>query len=103
MRAKQPFFGGRAFPFGVRHVHYLLSFPKKYLQEFIHYGTVAADFHFFLPVFLGLAFADCTIDQPTEFAGIILIGRTFFASLWGALFYDPAGFGLGQVALSPFP
>jgi hypothetical protein len=58
----------------------------------MHYSTLAADIHFFFPVFLGFAFTDCTIDQPTESAGIIFIGWTFFASFRGAFFYDPTWF-----------
>jgi hypothetical protein len=77
-----------------------LFFKAKQLQEIIHYNTFTADFHFFLPVLLGFAFADGAIYQPAESAGIILIGWTFFAALRGAFFYDPTG--LGQVTASSF-
>jgi hypothetical protein len=78
------------------HIKYTLSVLKK----FGHYFTGPAYFHFFFPVFLGLALADRAVDQPAEPAGIVFIGRTFLALFGRAFFYDPAGFA--QFAFASF-
>lgn len=52
---------------------------------------MAADAHLVLPAFFGLALADGAVDEPTEFAGLKLPGRTMIAAAGRAFFHDPAG------------
>ena len=74
---------------------------KRGLEQVRQYFTGSANFHFLLPAFLGLAFADCAVDEPAKLAGLKLPGGAMFASLGGAFFDSPAGFEVFLVDSGP--
>jgi hypothetical protein len=63
----------------------------------------AADFHFGIPVFLGLALTDRAVYKPAELAGTKFPGRATVSPGRGAFFHRPAGFGSFVVILQPPP
>ena len=69
-----------------------VTFFNGLLQEGGENLAGPADLHLFLPVLMGLAFADGAVDEPAELAGVKLPGRAAHPSFLWTLFDDPAGF-----------
>ena len=74
---------------------------KGVLEQVRKYFTGTTDLHLLLPVLLGLALADSTVDEPAKLAGLKLPGRAMFAALGRAFFDGPAGFEVFLVNSGP--
>jgi hypothetical protein len=70
---------------------------KGVIQYWLKNWAGTAFYHLLLPGLMGLAMASCAANEPAELIGPEFLGRTFTATLCGALENLPTGFLLFRI------